>query len=186
MGDSGHLAGANPFPYNPYRRMQASPDGPRNLFSRGKALAAVEFMRKQSLLRTAHRANRIALAAAGLLVAAAGCRPAPLSFPASLNSQRPEERVRAAKQAVDYPYASPQDRRAAVELLVARLDDEDDAVRFFAILALERMTGTRLGYCYHDHADGRLRAVQAWRRYLKQQAEGEAAAQRSGQAGGGS
>jgi hypothetical protein len=57
-----------------------------------------------------------------------------------------------------------------MEMLVARLDDDDDAVRFFAILALERMTGTRMGYSYHTRADQRLRAVQTWRRYLQQEA----------------
>jgi hypothetical protein len=93
-----------------------------------------------------------------------------LAFPASLNSQRPEERVRAAKMAVRYPYASPEDRRAALEMLVTRLEDEDDAVRFFAIIALEKMTGSRLGYEYHGPEHDRLRAVQTWRRYLAQQA----------------
>lgn len=58
-----------------------------------------------------------------------------------------------------------------MELLVARLEDDDDAVRFFAILALDRMTGTRLGYSYHGPLDQRTRAVQAWHRYLAQQTD---------------
>lgn len=67
-----------------------------------------------------------------------------------------------------------------MEMLVARLEDEDDAVRFFAILALDRMTGTRLGYSYHAPEDQRLRAVQAWRRYLAQQAGAAGGARSSG------
>ena len=46
--------------------------------------------------------------------------------------------------------------------------------------AFDRVTGTRLGYHYHARADQRLRAVHAWRRYLQQQAEAEAAADESG------
>jgi hypothetical protein len=115
---------------------------------------------------------------AAAVVVTSGCRSVE-PFPASLNSSRPEERVRAAKKAVDYPYASPAERQTALELLVWRLDDEDDCVRFFAILALERMTGTRLGYEYHAPAYERLRAVQSWRRYLAEQAK---AAQRGGDA----
>lgn len=106
-----------------------------------------------------------------IALSTAGCRPAPLAFPASLNSQRPEERVRAVKQAVTYPYATPEDRQTALEMLVTRLEDDDDAVRFFAILALDRMTGTRLGYSYHAPLDERTRSVQAWRRYLAQRAQ---------------
>lgn len=118
------------------------------------------------------RAVRCSLIAAMALTALllCGCRATqPSSFPASLNSPRAEERVRAAKQAVNYPYESPADRFAAIELLVGRLDDEDEAVRFFAILALEKMTGTRLGYKYHDSVCERLRAIDSWWRYLAEQ-----------------
>ncbi|MBI4579259.1 MAG: hypothetical protein HY718_06125, partial [Planctomycetes bacterium] len=99
-----------------------------------------------------------------------GCRPPPLAFPASINSEYPEERVRAVRTAVDYPYASAEERRGVMEMLVGRLDDDDDAVRMFAIVALEKMTGTRLGYRYHAPLGERLRAVQTWRRYLAEEA----------------
>lgn len=118
------------------------------------------------------RMSRVGRPAALLLVVgcgltlSSGCRPAPLAFPASLNSQRPEERIRAAKTAVVWPYRSSSERFAALELLVGRLDDEDDAVRFFAILALERLTGTRQGYEYYAPATERIRAIERWRRYL--------------------
>jgi len=101
-----------------------------------------------------------------------GCRAThPLPFPASLNSPRPEDSAMAAKMAVDYPYTSPEARRTVIELLVGRLDDEDDAVRFFAIIALEKMCGTRMGYEYHDPPYVRSRAIAAWRRYLIQKAK---------------
>ena len=53
----------------------------------------------------------------------------------------------------------------AIPLLVDRLEDEDSAVRFYAILALERITGDRLGYHYEDSATERLVAVERWRNY---------------------
>ncbi len=54
--------------------------------------------------------------------------------------------------------------RSAVPLLVDRLDDEDDAVRFFAILALERITGTRMGYDFAAPSSQRVAAIDRWRR----------------------
>jgi HEAT repeat protein len=54
--------------------------------------------------------------------------------------------------------------RSAVPLLVDRLDDEDDAVRLFAILALERITGTRMGYDFAAPTAQRVAAIERWRR----------------------
>jgi hypothetical protein len=118
---------------------------------------------------------RIGKIALGLVVVCgglipAGCRPAPLAFPASLNSPYADERVRAARTAADYPYGTAAERRVALEMLVGRLEDDDEAVRLFAIIALDKLTGTRLGYEYHATADERLRAVQSWRRYLDREA----------------
>lgn len=55
--------------------------------------------------------------------------------------------------------------QVAVPLLVDRLEDEDAAVRFYAILALERITGDRLGYRYADSAPQRQESVTRWRKY---------------------
>ena len=55
--------------------------------------------------------------------------------------------------------------REVIPLLVDRLEDEDAAVRFYAILALERITGDRLGYRYEGNAADRRDAVERWRRY---------------------
>ncbi len=50
--------------------------------------------------------------------------------------------------------------------VVERLDDGDSAVRMYAIVALEKMTGTRLGYSYADPPSKRTRAISAWRDYV--------------------
>jgi HEAT repeat protein len=57
--------------------------------------------------------------------------------------------------------------QSAVPLLVDRLEDEDDAVRFFAILALDRITGQRLGFDYAQPPSRRAAAVERWRRYVR-------------------
>ncbi len=58
--------------------------------------------------------------------------------------------------------------RQAVPLLVDRLEDEDDAVRFFAIIALERITGDRFGYDYARPASQRAKSVEQWRTYVSE------------------
>jgi hypothetical protein len=56
---------------------------------------------------------------------------------------------------------------AAAPLLVDRLQDDDEAVRMYAIMALRRIEGTDLGYKYWaDNAD-RTHMAQRWRTYLK-------------------
>ncbi len=57
--------------------------------------------------------------------------------------------------------------RAAMPALVHRLEDEDPGVRFYAILALEKITGTRLGYDYAQPEAERNRAVKRWRNYVR-------------------
>lgn len=58
--------------------------------------------------------------------------------------------------------------RSAVPLLVDRLEDEDEAVRFVAILALEKIEGERFGYDYASTAQGRAAAVTRWREHVRQ------------------
>ncbi len=53
--------------------------------------------------------------------------------------------------------------------LVDRLEDEDSAVRFAAILALEDLTGSRRGYDYAASRSGRAKAVAAWKEFALQQ-----------------
>lgn len=54
----------------------------------------------------------------------------------------------------------------AIPQIVDRLDDEDPAVRFVAIVGLERLTGRRLGYRYGGADADRAAAVSRWRRFI--------------------
>lgn len=99
-----------------------------------------------------------------LLILLGGCSPVRPPYPDALLAERPEDRIWAIKRA-----AATQDR-AAVASLVERLEDEDEAVRFYAILALEKLTGTRLGYDYHETESKRRRAVERWRRHVVEMA----------------
>jgi len=55
----------------------------------------------------------------------------------------------------------------AVPLLVDCLQDEDRAIRFYAIQSLRRITGTDLGYDYKASATDRLAAVKRWREFVE-------------------
>jgi hypothetical protein len=52
--------------------------------------------------------------------------------------------------------------RGAVKQLVADLESDDPAVRFYAINGLQRITGQRLGYDYYADDDARRPAVRRW------------------------
>jgi hypothetical protein len=56
--------------------------------------------------------------------------------------------------------------RAAVKQLVKDLDSDDAAVRFYAINALERMTGQRFDYRYYDDEEQRRPAVERWQAWV--------------------
>ena len=56
--------------------------------------------------------------------------------------------------------------RAAVRQLVADLENDDPAVRLYAIGALRRMTGQTFGYQYYDGDEQRRQAVEQWRGWL--------------------
>ena len=98
---------------------------------------------------------------AALTAAASGCGQRPLSVAEGLQSELPPERVAACIRAAE------QHDTSVVPLLVERLEDSAADVRFFAILALKRVTGQTLGYNYHDRPEERLEAVCRWRRWLK-------------------
>jgi hypothetical protein len=84
----------------------------------------------------------------------AGYKPA-------LTSPDPAARIRAIRQVVE------KQDRGAVPLLVNRLEDEDEAVRFYAITALVKMTGSDLGYRFYAPEAERLEAVKRWRRHIE-------------------
>lgn len=55
----------------------------------------------------------------------------------------------------------------AVHTLVDLLEDDDQAVRLYAILALQRLTGETHGYRYYEAETERAKAVMAWRQALR-------------------
>ncbi len=92
--------------------------------------------------------------------ACAGCT-SPVHFRANIQSENPDDRILAvfaAGEASD---------RESVPLLVDRLEDEDEAVRFFAIQALEKIVGQRFGYDYAKPPEERAAAVERWRAYVR-------------------
>ncbi len=107
------------------------------------------------------------------MTACAGDRTAPIR---QLESADASERILAivklAKLNEQNPDSNdPEAPGSIVPLLVDRLEDEDEGVRFFAIVALHKLTGTRLGYHYGDPDHVRRQAVQRWRRFTFGNAE---------------
>ena len=93
-----------------------------------------------------------------LLLIGLGCGSSPVP---SLASEDAGERIPAIREA-----GRRRDARA-VPQLVAALKSDDPAVRFYAIQALERITGTTRGYRYFDGEDQRAAAVTSWESYVK-------------------
>jgi hypothetical protein len=56
--------------------------------------------------------------------------------------------------------------RGAVQQLVADLDSDDPAVRFYAINGLRRITGKRFGYDYYADEQRRQPSLQRWQNWL--------------------
>lgn len=52
--------------------------------------------------------------------------------------------------------------RSAIPHLIEQLESDDQAVRMYAILALERITGTRRGYRYYAPPAERQNAIRRW------------------------
>lgn len=107
------------------------------------------------------------------LVLAAGCVPIPKGF----DSPEPAARIDAAAEA-----AGESDTGKIPELIVL-LDSDDPATRLIGILALERLTGRRLGY---DHAAGledRELAVVRWVEWYNENADALEAGELIGGAG---
>lgn len=93
-------------------------------------------------------------------LALVGCNIPP--YRANFNSDDPTERIMAVQA------AAKAGDRSAVPLIVDRLEDEDNGVQFFAMLALERLTGERFGLESGQSSAERLAAVQRWRAYIDQ------------------
>jgi hypothetical protein len=75
----------------------------------------------------------------------------------------PALKIRAVKLAGESELTS------AVAPLVDLLQDEDRAVRYYAIASLRRITGTDLGYDFKADASSRSEAVARWREEMDKQ-----------------
>lgn len=78
-----------------------------------------------------------------------------------LQSRYPLDRARAIVDAAERGDAE------SVHQLVTLLEDDDGAIRMYAILALERLSGQTYGYRYHDPEPARAEAVRRWRDALR-------------------
>jgi hypothetical protein len=93
---------------------------------------------------------------------ALACRPSEptLSYAQQFEHEDPTVRVQAIVRA-----GRQEDSRAYVYLIDA-LSDPQPAVRFYASIALEKMTGLTMDYRYYDPWPRRQDAVERWRRWL--------------------
>jgi HEAT repeat protein len=104
--------------------------------------------------------RRARIAVLAIICFAGGCagtRP----YRANLSSDNATERVMAVKAAGEAKDVG------SVPLLVDRLEDEDSAVRFFSIIALEKITGRRFGYDYSQPSRERAAAIVRWRDFVR-------------------
>jgi len=100
------------------------------------------------------------LAAPLLLLASTGCFPA--ASEGGLQDPNPASRLYAIRRAGE------QRDLTAMPRLVEQLDHDDPAVRVTAILALERMTGERLGYNPYANTEERAHAVDRWEQAVRE------------------
>lgn len=107
-------------------------------------------MQVGKLLVTALRSGVVATALAAIV----GCAS---SRNTQLTSSYPLDRVQAAVRAADAGDSE------AVDRLVTLLEDNDSAVRMYAIRALERLCGQTYGYRYYAAELERAEAVARWR-----------------------
>ena len=61
-----------------------------------------------------------------------------------------------------------QDEKAVIPRLVQDLDNDDAAVRFYAIEGLRRLTGRTFDYHYYEDLADRRPAIERWQAWLKE------------------
>ena len=98
-----------------------------------------------------------------VLMAVGACAPPAGDVVQRLEDRAPLTRVRAISEITRARQTD------LIPKLVDRLEDMDSAVRFAAILALEDLTGSRLGYDYAAPQSKRAEAVAAWREFALSQ-----------------
>jgi len=91
----------------------------------------------------------------------AGCHEP--TGPKVIASHDLDVKIPAIKRAVQH-----KDRTELAEL-VKELDDDDAAVRLYAIEGLQRLTGQDLDYRYYDDKEARKPAVERWNKWLSEQ-----------------
>ena len=104
---------------------------------------------------------RLLLVTALLLGGLLSCRAGPAKARAQLVSGTPEEQARAAVQLTEH-----RDVQSIPEL-IALLNDNDPAVRMYAITALEDLTGQTYGYKFYAPEAERAAAIQRWQEALR-------------------
>lgn len=110
------------------------------------------------------------MALPGLLAALAACGP---TIHATFDSPEP-----AARNAAIVAAARTKDAKAVPDL-VRMLDSDDGATRLLAIDALDRITGTRLGYEHQAPQRAREQAIARWQQWVEEhdrRTEGRASA----------
>jgi hypothetical protein len=116
---------------------------------------------------------QVAFASLALVVgfAACGCSAPRPDLYHRFQDEDPSVRAGAAVEAgrLKDPNAAP--------YLVDRLSDTESEVRFFAALALEKITGQTMGYRYYESSDRREEAIARWREWLKTNAATQPATQ---------
>jgi hypothetical protein len=107
---------------------------------------------------------RFTLCAAEMAAAGVGvCGCAAPRGPRTVGDPDPDMKIPAIKTAVDCHDLS------AAKQLVADLQSEDPAIRFYAISGLRRLTGQDFGYRYYDDEATRQPAVVRWQKWLAAQ-----------------
>jgi hypothetical protein len=117
-------------------------------------------MRRMSAARIAVTQGKVALLMAAMVFGVGGCFS---PDPKSIYSDNAASAVPAIKDA-----AAARDR-SAISRLVYDLNDNDPAIRFAAITALQDMTGETFDYRYYDCTPDREAAVTRWRQWLADQ-----------------
>jgi hypothetical protein len=78
----------------------------------------------------------------------------------SVTAEDPDLKIPAIRAAVRHA------DRSVIPHLIDDLENDDPAVRFYAIEGLYRLTGRTLDYHYYDGEQRRAEAVQRWRQWL--------------------
>ena len=91
----------------------------------------------------------------------AGCQDS--RGPVSITSDDPDLQILAIKQ------DAASNGRKDIPAMVADLDSDDPAIRFYSIGALKELTHDDMGYHYYQTDEERAPAFSRWKNWLKQQ-----------------